>query len=360
MRILHLIPTLVGGGAERQLTYLANALQIAGADVHVGFVHEGPNLPRLHAAGIPVHRVSASNNHSPLIATRLWSLMRWIRPDVVQTWLLQMDVFGGMSALARRLPWVLAERSSAPMYVPDWKNTLRRELARHSAAVVANSKAGLDYWSGLGRGRRDRVIRNIVPSNEIASAAGTSAAGMASEPTILVAGRYSEEKNLLVVLQALSMALERLPSARALFFGSGPAEPAIRGFHASLHPAVRSRVHIGGYCDDLWGQMGRARVYVSLSRFEGNPNTVLEAIACRCPVIVSDIPAHTEILNDEMALLVSPNSPQQLASAIIQTFSDNAAAQRRVQQAFAALQRCSALEIASEYLALYRDLTGRN
>ena len=114
MRILHLIPTLHGGGAERQLVYLAAGLRALGCDVHVGLQQGGTNLARLEAAQATVHQLNTRGNYDPRILPAIVRLIRRVRPDVVQTWLMQMDVAGGAAALLTGTPWIVSERSSGP------------------------------------------------------------------------------------------------------------------------------------------------------------------------------------------------------------------------------------------------------
>ena len=47
MKILNIIPGLGGGGAERQLSYLAPHMAQVGHEVHIAYIHEGANFPRL-------------------------------------------------------------------------------------------------------------------------------------------------------------------------------------------------------------------------------------------------------------------------------------------------------------------------
>lgn len=65
--------------------------------------------------------------------------------------------------------------------------------------------------------------------------------------------------------------------------------------------------------------MKRANAFVNVSTYEGRPNTVLEALAARCPVIVSDIEAHHECLGDGAGLYVPPTEPDRIGAAILAT-----------------------------------------
>jgi Glycosyl transferase 4-like domain len=112
---------MAGGGAERQLSYLASEQVRLGCDVHVAIIHGGPNLPRLVAAGATVHRLPAFGNHDPQILIRLIRTVRAIKPDAVQCWLLQTEVLGGLAALWTGPPWVLNERASEEAYPRTFK-----------------------------------------------------------------------------------------------------------------------------------------------------------------------------------------------------------------------------------------------
>ena len=149
MKVLHCIPTLSSGGAERQLSLLAPAQRAHGIDAHIAFVRAGAHYERLARSGVPLHHLHARSNHDPRIATQLWSVVSDVRPDIVHTWLPMMDLMGGSIALARRVPWVLSERSNAEAYVERFKDrVLRNRLGRWADAVVANSNGGAQVWRG--------------------------------------------------------------------------------------------------------------------------------------------------------------------------------------------------------------------
>ena len=133
---------MAGGGAERQVTYLARELGRLGWDAHVAVVRRGPNWRRLEASGAVVHELQARGSYDPRLLGQLRRLVQAVKPDLIQTWLLQMEVLAGWTALSSRTPWIFSERSSAGAYPPTVKNVLRRHMAGRADAIVSNSAAG--------------------------------------------------------------------------------------------------------------------------------------------------------------------------------------------------------------------------
>jgi glycosyltransferase involved in cell wall biosynthesis len=357
IRVLHLIPSFAGGGAERQLAYTARTLSTLGVDVHVAHVHDGPNLPLLNDASVGLHRIRCAGNYDPAIFVNAVRLMRRLKPQIVHTWLLQMDVFGGMAARFLNIPWVLSERSSPKMYENGWKFRLRRALGSKATAIVANSDAGLSYWPEALQYSPSRVIRNALPVDDLL--ARTREPEMiegiaADDPLIVFAGRYTPEKNLAVLLQALDPVLARFPATKVLFFGSGPLESDLIAIRSTL--AMGSRIFIRPYSNHLAYWMHRAAAFVSISRYEGTPNTVIEAAVCGSPLVVSDISEHREILDSSAALFVPCDSVATIADALSATLGDPIAAACRAKVARSLFLEWSPDRIARQYIDLYQSI----
>ena len=119
MRILHLLPNLSGGGAERQFSYLAPELARMGHDVHLAYSKEGPDKPEL--PGVVLHQLKLRSNYDPYLLLQLVRLIRRIKPDIIHTWILQMDILGGIAARLNRIPWIFREPNSALAYSMTWK-----------------------------------------------------------------------------------------------------------------------------------------------------------------------------------------------------------------------------------------------
>ena len=87
-------------------------------------------------------------------------------------------------------------------------------------------------------------------------------------------------KNVEGVIAALARVAAEVQFV-ALMCGDGPSRPHLERMTREL--GIADRVVFRGYVDNLWDLMSGADAFVSLSRFEGCPNVVLEAMACGCP-----------------------------------------------------------------------------
>jgi Glycosyltransferase len=359
MKILYCIPTLGNGGAERQLSYLAGELQRTGHEVHIAASRGGPNLDRLKSSGVRWHCVGGISNRDPVIFLRLVRLMRRLRPDVVQTILAPMDIMGGAAALITRTPWILKESSSAPLYVDGLRQKVRSALGRRADGIVSNSAGGDAYWQSVRGANPLCVIRNAIPFTEIERAASGFKPGVAhtsEEKVVLFAGRLDAGKNVRNLILALAQIAHDVPFI-ALVCGDGPRRQYLERLAREL--GIAHRVVFTGYVSNIWTLMKGADAFASLSRFEGCPNVVIEAMACGCPLVVSDIPAHREILDAQAASFVDPDNPAEVARAIKAVLNDGTAARVRAKAALANMAEWRVEQIAQLYKRVYHDVSTR-
>jgi glycosyltransferase involved in cell wall biosynthesis len=359
-RVLHFIPTMGGGGAERELAHLAGALRALGTEVHVALVRKGPNFERLAESGAGIHPISIASNYDPRLPFRIDGILRRVRPDVVQTWITQMDVAAGWVASTRRIPWILAERASALCYRPTWKNRLRVAVARRADLVQANSVTGTHYWEDVQPRVPTKFIPSPVPVAEIERVSGADLSALGNPdglPLVLFAGRFHPQKNVRAMLEAFALVLRERPVMVALC-GEGPQGGDVRRWLVEL--GIESRVLMPGYVADIWSWMKSADVFVSVSHYEGRPNTVVEAAAAGCPLVVSDIPEHREFLqHGEHALVVDHHDPAAIARAIHDALDDREGARRRAVAAHAVVADWTLERIAAMHVSMYEDVLSR-
>jgi glycosyltransferase involved in cell wall biosynthesis len=102
--------------------------------------------------------------------------------------------------------------------------------------------------------------------------------------------------------------------------------------------------------------MKSADLFVSVSTFEGNPNTVLEAMAANCPLVVSDIPEHREFLDESSAYFAPPSSADDVTMAIGRALDNREEAHAKAEAAYRVASGWSVESQVKEYMDLYREV----
>jgi len=132
--------------------------------------------------------------------------------------------------------------------------------------------------------------------------------------TVISVGRLIPIKDPGLIVDAFAA---QPPGARLVFVGDGELRPELEA--ATERAGAVSRVRFAGMLgrQDVYRELAGADIYVSASHGEGLPVAVLEAMACRCPVVLSDIAPHRELAggSDDIPL-VSPGDTAGFAREI--------------------------------------------
>jgi glycosyltransferase involved in cell wall biosynthesis len=152
---------------------------------------------------------------------------------------------------------------------------------------------------------------------------------------VLYAGRLSKEKGILDLIEAA----KKLPDdVHLVILGSGPEEAAVN------EVAGKPNIHYLGYQpkEKTIPLIRGSDVLVQPSLMEGGTSsTLLEAMACKVPIIATRVGGNKETINHmKTAYVVEPNSPQQILDAISILLSDKSKRDKLI---------ANASEVASEY-----------
>ena len=120
-------------------------------------------------------------------------------------------------------------------------------------------------------------------------------------PLVVCVGRLCRQKGQDVLLRAWSAIPARIPGARLALVGDGPERAALEALAAGL-PDPGSVV-FAGRIEDPRDWYAAADLLVLPSRWEGMALVPLEAMACGCPVLLTDVAGARECLEPGETLL---------------------------------------------------------
>jgi glycosyltransferase involved in cell wall biosynthesis len=356
--ILHLSPFLGGGGAERQLALIAVEQSMRGYNVHVGIRFGGGYENLLIRSGVKIHKLEVSKTYNPLLLARVDALVKKVRPDVIQTWLPQMDFFGGLAALWNSVSWVASERSNGVVYERfSFRKLVRFCLIKHACGIVANSSSAAEYWRmKVSPNVLITKISNAVDVTAIRNAAQVSGGYSISDDSIkdiLVVGRLMPSKGIENVIEAVSRVPQKYNS-HVKIIGNGPLRNKLMA--KIREDGLDNRITLLANDKFWWRFLKKSKMLISMSHFEGQPNVVLEAMAAGCPLIVSEIPAHREFLDEDSAIILPLNRPDLLADAIISVISDPVSACKRADRAALYVEGLTTARAVDAYDLVYEKV----
>lgn len=329
-RIVHVINDLSTGGAESMLVRLALSLR-GEFDQHVVCLLEhGALASLLSEQGVRVTALGTSRRFpSPAVVPSLVRLLRRERPDIVQTWLYQSDLVGGIAARmagVRSLAWNLRGADISPTESHPLTRVIVRVCSLLSAhlpnrIVCCAQSVAADHRERGYDASRMIVIENGVdltrfqPDLHARSAVRAELGVCLETPLIGHVARFHPQKDHETLFAAIKH--YQSTSGAAHFVLVGPKilsdEPRIRELLGRY--GISSGVHCLGERHDIQRIHSALDIATSSSAWgEGFPNVLCEAMACGVPCVATDSGDASHILGGT-GRVVPRRDPEALASA---------------------------------------------
>jgi len=227
---------------------------------------------------------------------------------------------------------------------------LRNILARFSSGVISNSESGELYWKKRLPGKNSIKISNIVPIEELEHVDCT----MERPGFAITVGRLDENKNVLTLLKSVNKLKLEGVIVPLWIVGDGPLFTYFQSFISEN--GLTDHVKLYGYRGDVWSMIKMCKVFVSLSYYEGESNTVLEATVLGNQLILSDIPAHHSLNSSDRTVYVRPDSEDQVAAALKFALNNPFDQHKTANSANQKLLHRSASEISLEHIKYFNQI----
>lgn len=221
-----------------------------------------------------------------------------------------------------------------------------------SSCVVVPSRFLEEVFS-----KRDvttQIIANIIDLDRFKS---TEKKSKVFSPHLLVTRNLELIYDNETAIKAFNEILTSYPNARLTIAGTGPELENLQSLVKQL--GLTQRVLFTGRVDTqhMPALYQSADVMINPSRVDNMPNSILEALASKVPVVstnVGGIPYMVE--HESTALLVNPEDYIAMASAIRQVFEDKQCQQKLVNSGLSLVKQFAWSEVSQHWLSLYKKL----
>ncbi|QYA26041.1 glycosyltransferase [Gramella sp. MT6] len=330
MKVLYLIDTLEGYGAEKSLAHITcNFKNITPIFVHI---YKGATLkPYLESNGIKVYSLNFSSKYSfSKVLPKIEEIYQAEKPDIIHATLFRSEI------IARKLKKKLPEIILIGSFV---SNSYSKQRFNNLSIVAKAKLISIQFYDFITSHHVDKFICNSYAIKETNSKAlrisdskikviyrGRSpmiefnselniknirhSLGINNKDKVFInVSRLQQGKGHLDLIKAFSNL--KVDYAKLLIAGEGLQRSILETEIKKL--GLKGRVFLLGYRDDINKILKVSDYFVFPSYYEGLPGALIEAIFAKKPIIYSDIPENRECMPNEAGLKFNPGDIQKLA-----------------------------------------------
>jgi glycosyltransferase involved in cell wall biosynthesis len=333
------LPGLYGGGAERILINLGEGLVHKGFKVDFvisqlegSFVDQIPQFINI----IPLNKTKRNHFrtlssipmliqylkvkkpetlltalHGNLIA--IWA--KWLAKSSTQLVITEHNTFSIQNkSLPRGIRWLNA-------FLVHTFYPLANEIVAVSQGVAddLSTSVAIDI-------NRIKVIYNPIVNSELRIKANVPLThpwfNDNCPPVIIAIGRLTEQKDFSCLIRAFYN-VRKVRNARLLILGEGEDREKLSKLSFELD--LQKDIQMPGFLSNPYNFLANSKLFVLSSKWEGLPTVLVEAMACRVPVISTDCPSgpHEILKNGEYGKIIPVGNVEALTTAIIDVLDGN-------------------------------------
>lgn len=300
-RIIICSLTLQYGGAERVISVLLKELTRYYESVELLLYYDGEMSYEL-PLDVKVTVVENKTHTTNKIKNMFW-IRRYLHDnaDCVISFLASLNVLILSALMGTRIYKVVSDRSD-PYRVPAnvFLRKARDLLYLTADAVVIQTGKSYGYFSAVIQ-KKARIIHNptSVKREERGLALRTK-----KQDLVVCVGRLIAVKDPFVLLSAFEMFHKRFPSYRLIWFGEGEMRGEMERW--VTQKGLGGCISLPGNRKDIVHETSSAKMFVMMSKYEGMPNALIEAMSIGLPCICTRIAGAEELIETEKNGILVP------------------------------------------------------
>lgn len=329
INVLQLMTDSKIGGAERVVLQLSKGLDINRFTVSICCLAErGPIFDEAEGAGIKIYSLGIKNRWDFLKILRLVKILKKLNIHILHAHLFHANILSRIIGKISNVPIIISTE-----HIMGIESSLRILVNRLTSIfvtkyiVVSEAVGGfLNKNVKIRPSKISTVLNGIEYANFkislIAQENFKEQFGITTSHEVIgTIARLHRQKGHVYLLHAIKKVVEVFPKAKFLVVGDGPLKYKLKELAHKL--GIVNNVIFTGNQKDISTILSLINIFVLPSLWEGLPITILEAMAMKKPVVVTNVSGNPEVVIDNITgILVPPKEPILLAEAILRLLRD--------------------------------------
>lgn len=323
IKLFYLITSLNAGGAELMLKKIIKKIVDSNYEIVLCSLTNTPFL--VNELKSIVSRVYILNLENVMNLFQEFLKLRRIlkkeKPDILHCFMIHANLLGRFAAIGLDIKVISSIRVKLiNRKLLNFIDVLSQKLVDY---YTVNSKSLKSFTIEHGIDRRKIVlIQNGVDFNEMELRGNSedllNELNLKDSIILTVVANYRKQKDYPTIIKSLNY-LKDYKNLVLLSCGTGTIfedeSPTIK---LLIRKLKLKNVRLLGYRNDIPDILGITDIWVSSTLFEGQSNSLLEAMAMKKPIITTNISENCEVVRHKKeALLVPIKSPRKMANAIM-------------------------------------------
>ena len=349
MKVMFIIPSMAGGGAERVISILANEFTKKGIETKIMMTAGKTSVYQLHPE---VELLYAGEKTGGKLIKRFARIFRMrkifkcYRDHILIAFEPDAAFFAGIAKLGLSMKMIASERNDPRSF---GSSRVRKAAYGMTEKIVFQTRDAMEcFQSGIQK--KGKVIPNPISSLLPEPYVGKR------QKTVVSIGRMEEQKNHRLLLRAFKEFAESYPEYTLHLYGKGALLEELKQLAGMLN--IEDKVIFEGFHKDVLQRVADAGMYVLSSDYEGISNSLLEAMAIGLPVISTDCPCGGSrlcIQNEINGLLVPVADEKALATAMKRIAQSEELGNQLSSEAVKVRSTFSVEQIVSEWLDVLNE-----
>lgn len=359
MRIMFVIQSLSNGGAERVVSVISTALVKQDTEVTIvkffstEFEYSvGNKVQIINLSGGDVQAYGKMSRINRIRQLRF--AIQSIRPDCIIPFTYPVAQITEIAVIGLQVNVFQSIRIN-PAISPSnrWIRFLRDRLVYKSKCSFVQNEQQKEYFRAK---FRDKIHVLYNPVSDDLFMAEPKAPS--DEFLICSLGRLTDQKNYPMLIDAFAIAFRNDPSVRLRIYGEGVKRDWLTEYIKKC--GMERQITMMGRTNDVKSVFQESDLYVLSSNWEGMPNALIEAMACRVLCIATDCPTGPSdlIISGINGYLVPVNDKYAMANCM--KMVRNMIYQERMKMCDSARStihsKCSSNTIAQEMITICTSL----